>query len=124
MMVVVPPATPAAVPVKKSSELTVPMKGISMWVCASMPPGKTYWPDASTTSVPAGTSRSLPMALMTPPSQKRSAVYASLAVTTFPFLMMRAMRASYRAWARGWASSGDALRERTRGGRVQRCVMG
>lgn len=46
-----------------------PMKGISMWVCASMPPGKTYWPEPSTTVVPAGTSRFFPMALMTPSAQ-------------------------------------------------------
>jgi hypothetical protein len=41
MIVVVPPAAAALVPVKKSSEATVPMKGSSMWVCGSMPPGIT-----------------------------------------------------------------------------------
>ena len=54
MMVVVPPAAPADVPVKKSSLATVPMKGSSIWVCGSMPPGITYMPPASTTSAPAG----------------------------------------------------------------------
>ena len=47
MIMVVPPATPAAVPVKKSSLATVPMNGSSIWVCGSMPPGMTYWPPAS-----------------------------------------------------------------------------
>ena len=63
MIIVVPPAKPAAVPVKKSSLATVPMKGSSMCVCGSMPPGMTYWPPASTTRAPAGASRSAPIAL-------------------------------------------------------------
>ena len=50
MIIVVPPASPAAVPVKKSSLATVPMNGSCMCVCGSMPPGITYWPPASTTS--------------------------------------------------------------------------
>ena len=41
MIIVVPPARPAAVPLKKSSLATVPMKGSSMCVCGSMPPGIT-----------------------------------------------------------------------------------
>ena len=41
MIIVVPPTAPAVVPEKKSSEATVPMKGSSMWVCGSMPPGIT-----------------------------------------------------------------------------------
>lgn len=41
MMLVVPPARPAAVPLKKSSAAIVPMKGSCMWVCGSMPPGIT-----------------------------------------------------------------------------------
>jgi len=36
---VVPPMAAARVPVRKSSAETVPPKGISMWVWASMPPG-------------------------------------------------------------------------------------
>ena len=39
MTLVVPPAAAAEVPVKKSSLATVPMKGSSMWVWGSMPPG-------------------------------------------------------------------------------------
>jgi hypothetical protein len=38
---VVPPATPEAGPVKKSSAETVPMNGSSMWTCGSMKPGST-----------------------------------------------------------------------------------
>ncbi len=41
MIIVLPPAKPAAVPVKKSSLVVVPMKGSSIWVCGSMPPGMT-----------------------------------------------------------------------------------
>ena len=39
---------------KKSSLAMVPMKGISIWVCGSMPPGITSMPPASTISVPVG----------------------------------------------------------------------
>ena len=60
MILVVPPAKPAAVPVKKSSAATVPMKGSCMWVCGSMPPGITYCPPASIVCAPAGASRSSP----------------------------------------------------------------
>ena len=59
MIIVVPPASAAAVPERKSSHATVPMKGISMWVCGSMPPGRTKAPPASTTSAPAGASQAL-----------------------------------------------------------------
>ena len=52
-----------------SPALTEPMKGSSMCVCASMPPGNTYWPEASTTSLPAGTASAGPIALMMPSSQ-------------------------------------------------------
>ena len=56
MMLVVPPASPAAVPVKKSSIVTVPMKGSCMCVCGSMPPGIRYWPEPSIVCTPAGAS--------------------------------------------------------------------
>ena len=46
-IVVVPPHAAARVPVSKSSAENVPPNGISRWVCTSMPPGMTYWPDAS-----------------------------------------------------------------------------
>ncbi len=38
---VVPPETPAKVPLSQVSAAVVPMKGISRWVCGSMPPGIT-----------------------------------------------------------------------------------
>src|SRR6202161_2717751 len=49
MMVVVPPQAAALVPVSNVSTEEVPPNGISMCVCASMPPGSTYRPDASST---------------------------------------------------------------------------
>ena len=39
--IVVPPVSAAFVPDSKSSAVTVPMNGISRWVCGSMPPGIT-----------------------------------------------------------------------------------
>ena len=41
MIVVVPPQAAARVPVSNVSTECVPPNGISMWVCASMPPGST-----------------------------------------------------------------------------------
>ena len=84
MMLVVPPASPAAVPVKKSSIVTVPMKGSCMCVCGSMPPGMTYWPPASITVAPAGASSPSPMAVMRPPCVSTSARKARSAFTTVP----------------------------------------
>jgi hypothetical protein len=53
-IVVVPPKAAARVPVSKVSLDRVPPKGISMWVCTSMPPGTTSLSDASTrTSAPS-----------------------------------------------------------------------
>ena len=49
MMLVVPPQAAARVPVSNVSDASVPPNGICMWVCASMPPGMTYLPVASTT---------------------------------------------------------------------------
>ena len=51
--VVVPPMAAARVPVSKSSADVVPPKGMSRWVCTSMPPGSTSRPVASTTVWPA-----------------------------------------------------------------------
>ncbi len=54
MIVVVPPCAAALVPVSKVSTENVPPNGISMCVCASMPPGITYFPVASMiTSAPS-----------------------------------------------------------------------
>ena len=49
MIVVVPPQAAARVPVSNVSAENVPPNGISMWVCASIPPGSTYFPLASMT---------------------------------------------------------------------------
>jgi hypothetical protein len=67
MIVVVPPARPAAVPVKKSSSVTVPMKGSCMWVWVSIPPGITYCPVASMTVALGGESRLSPTATILSP---------------------------------------------------------
>ena len=48
-IVVVPPQAAARVPVSNVSAENVPPNGISMCVCASMPPGSTYLPAASMT---------------------------------------------------------------------------
>ena len=69
MIIVVPPASAAAGPVKKSSLVTVPMKGSSMWVCGSIPPGITRAPPASTISAPGGTSSPSPTAWIVPSAQ-------------------------------------------------------
>ena len=71
-MVVVPPCAAASVPVSKSSALVVPPKGMSMWVCGSMPPGSTSRSVASMTSS-ACTARSLPIWATFSPSMKTSA---------------------------------------------------
>ena len=49
MIVVVPPQAAARVPVSKVSLDRVPPNGISICVCASIPPGSTYLPVASIT---------------------------------------------------------------------------
>src|SRR5580693_5086886 len=49
MIVVVPPQAAARVPVSKVSTEEVPPNGISMCVCTSIPPGRTYLPVASMT---------------------------------------------------------------------------
>src|SRR5687767_914270 len=84
MIMVVPPAMPAAVPEKKSSLATVPMKGSSICVCGSMPPGITYCPPASITRALEGASSFWPTALIWPPSTSTSARFISSAVTTVP----------------------------------------
>ena len=45
MIMVVPPAAAASVPVAQSSAVTVPPNGMSMWVWASIKPGMTSLPD-------------------------------------------------------------------------------
>src|SRR5262249_12604357 len=86
--VVVPPKAAAPVPVSKSSALVVPAKGISRWVCTSMPPGRMYLLLASKTRPAFCRGRSLPMATIFPAETATSAVYVSLAVTTVPLAMM------------------------------------
>src|SRR5918994_1948118 len=94
MIVVVPPQAGARVPVSKVSEAAVPPKGSSMWVCASMPPGMTYLPVASTTastlpsrSTPSSDDPGARTAAMVSPSTSTSAVAVPAALTTVPPLI-------------------------------------
>src|SRR5918997_565792 len=94
MIVVVPPHAAARVPVSKVSEAAVPPKGSSMWVWASMPPGMTYLPVASTTastlssrSTPSRLDRGVRTAAMVSPSTKTSATAIPVALITVPPLM-------------------------------------
>jgi hypothetical protein len=64
----------------------VPMKGISRWVCGSMPPGMTKHPAASITSVPE---RPVPIALMLSPSMRISDLKLRSAATMSPPLIKR-----------------------------------
>ncbi len=84
-IVVVPPIAAARVPVSKSSADFDPPNGMSRCVCASMPPGSTSSPVASTTlsaalaGIPARTS------LIVAPSISRSAFTLASAFTIVPF---------------------------------------
>ena len=94
MIEVVPPQAAARVPVSKVSEAFVPPNGSSIWVWASIPPGITYRPLASTTSSTAA-SRSTPSsdepgastAAIVAPSTSTSAVAVPVALTTVPPLI-------------------------------------
>ena len=82
-IVVVPPASAAAVPVSQSSAVTVPPNGMSMCVWPSMKPGITRAPETSTTSAPSrGTST--PIASIVSPVTATSARNEPSAVTTVP----------------------------------------
>src|SRR6266508_525559 len=85
-MLVVPPNAAATVPVWKSSEANVPPNGSSMWVWTSMPPGMTYFRDASMRFAPPAF-RSFPTAATFSSSMRTSALYVSVAVTTVPPVM-------------------------------------
>src|SRR5207244_10723342 len=86
--VVVPPNAAARVPVSKSSALVVPPNGISRWVWTSMPPGKTYFPAASSTRAAFCLGRFCPTTSILPALIAMSAKYVSVAVTSFPFAMI------------------------------------
>ena len=69
--VVVPPNAAETVPEVKSSQVTVPPKNISMWVCGSIAPGMTYFPVASIT-LSAAMSSDSPISETVPLSMKTS----------------------------------------------------
>src|SRR5579859_6652476 len=92
MMVVVPPQAAARVPVSKVSAENVPPNGISMCVCASIPPGSTYFPVASMTWSAAGPASAPATALASTaaifsPATSTSASSVPDAVTTVPPLI-------------------------------------
>ena len=64
---VVPPNAAEVWPDSTSSIVTVPPKGMSRWVCGSIPPGRTYFPVASIT-LSAWTSSDSPISVMRSPS--------------------------------------------------------
>ena len=72
MMVVVPPASAAAVPDSKSSEETVPATGSDICTWGSTPPGKTIRPSASRLSSPPADSRPSPSSTIWPSRQRMS----------------------------------------------------
>ncbi len=84
-IVVVPPIAAARVPVSKSSAELVPPKGMSRCVCASMPPGSSSRPVASTTVSAALAGMPARTSLMTAPSISRSAFTVESALTMVPF---------------------------------------
>jgi hypothetical protein len=91
---VVPPQAAARVPVSKVSEAAVPPNGSSMWVWASMPPGITYLPVASTTwsTLPPGRRRAVRCPArgrptICSPSTRTSADAVPVALTTVPPLI-------------------------------------
>src|SRR5215472_3301437 len=68
-----------------------------MCTCGSMNPGKTSFPEASTTSAPAGASRFFPMQVIVWSSTKISACSRAPTVTISPFLISKAIVASPRS---------------------------
>src|SRR6185312_16313542 len=101
-IVVVPPQAAARVPVSKLSTEKVPPNGISMWVCASIPPGSTYLPAASMTVSAAAAHAAAaslpgwPSAAICSPLTRTSAANVPLVVMTVPpvIRMLIAPRAS------------------------------
>src|SRR2546428_2806100 len=85
-MHVVPPNAAARVPVSKSSDDFDPPNGMSMCVCASIPPGRTYFPVASIV-LSAAMSSDKPIVEIFSSSTRTSPLYLSVAVTTVPFLI-------------------------------------
>src|SRR5688572_30833409 len=117
MMLVVPPHAAARVPVSNVSIAAVPPKGSSMWVWASMPPGITYLPDASTTvstdaatSVPRSSDPGCSTATIVSPSMSTSASLRPVADTTVPFWMSVVVMISIRSFV-ATRSPGSGLRD-------------
>lgn len=65
LIIVVPPASAALVPWKKSSAAVIPWEGFCRYVLTSMPPGMTIRPLASIVFTPPGTIKFSPICLRT-----------------------------------------------------------
>lgn len=63
LIIVVPPASAALVPWKKSSAAVIPWQGFCRYVLTSIPPGMTMRPLASTVFTPPGTIKFSPICL-------------------------------------------------------------
>ena len=93
MIVVVPPNAAARVPVSKVSLANVPPNGSSMWVCTSIAPGMTHFPDASIVRS-AWTSSDSPISAILSPSTSTSARVVASALTAVPPLIRVRIRSS------------------------------
>ncbi|MPM90653.1 hypothetical protein SDC9_137775 [bioreactor metagenome] len=124
MILVVPPANPAAVPVKKSSAVTVPMKGSCMCVCGSIPPGITYCPLASRCSAPAGAcaAAASPTATILPSTHNTSARSSRSAFTTVPPRIRRGRLAVLILVLLALSSVAERTRRPPRGQALRNCV--
>src|SRR3984885_1200737 len=114
--VVVPPMAAARVPVSKSSLEVVPPKGMSKCVCASMPPGNSSMPVASSTWWPGSAEMPGRTSLIVPASTSTSAAMVLSADTTVPFLMRIPIDQIFPSLARQvifYALHRDAILHRT-----------
>ena len=100
MCIVVPPNAAEVVPEVKSSQVTVPPNGISMWVWGSIAPGITYLPPASITRS-ASPSSEAPIAAMVSPSIRMSPTKSSTAVMMWPPLISTLMVSPLSLASRG-----------------------
>ena len=81
---VVPPRIAAFVPVSKSSAVTVPATSRSKWVCPSINPGKSSFPDTSITSASSADKFSPTLTIFSP-SIRTSWLIIPEPDTTVPF---------------------------------------
>ena len=83
---VYPPEAAALVPHSQSSLYSAP--GSKKWVWVSIPPGNTYWPDASMTSSASTSQPSCRIAAIFSPFMARHAFRVPCSNTNVPFLII------------------------------------